>query len=223
MVPLAMHRLVLDVGERVVHPPHVPFEAEAQTAEMRRAGHARPRGRLLRDGHRPGVALVDGGVGLLEERHGLEVLATAVDVRCPLAGLAAVVEIEHRGDGVDAEPVDVELLEPVRGVRHEEVADLPATEVEDVRAPVHLLASPRVGVLVERGAVEAGESPGVLGEVPRHPVEDDPDPGLVQAVDELPEVVGRAEARGGRVVAGDLVSPRRARTGARPQAAARRG
>ena len=56
--------------------------------------------------------------------------------------------------------------------------------------------SPRrgIGVLVERLAVEARERPVVLREVPGHPVHDHADAGLVQAVDEVPQVVGVAEA-----------------------------
>src|SRR5690606_41317600 len=53
--------------------------------------------------------------------------------------------------------VDVELLDPVARVGDEEVANLVAAEVEDVGAPVGLLAAAGVGVLVERGAVEAGQ------------------------------------------------------------------
>ena len=58
----------------------------------------------------------------------------------PLAGLAGVVEVEHRGDAVDAQPVDVELLQPVQGVGDQEVAHLRAPEVEDVGAPLGVLA-----------------------------------------------------------------------------------
>ena len=155
----------------------------------------------------PGHPLVDGRVHLLQERHRLEVLAAAVLVRHPLAVLARVVEVEHRGDGVDAQPVDVELLEPVERVGDEEVAHLGAAEVEDVRAPVRLLAAPRVGVLVQRRAVEAGQRPLVLREVRGHPVDDDADAGLVQRVDQVAEVVGGAEARRRRVVRRDLVAP----------------
>ena len=96
-------------------------------------------------------------VDLAQERDGREVLAAAELVRHPLAGLAGVVEVEHRGDGVDAQAVDVELLEPVQRVGHQEVADLVAAEVEDERAPVGVLTLAGVGVLVQRGAVEAGE------------------------------------------------------------------
>ena len=100
------------------------------------------------------------------------------------------------------------LAEPVERAREQEVADLVAAEVEDQRAPVGVRAAARVGVLVERGAVEARERPVVAREVRGHPVEDHADARAVQAVDERAEVVGRAEARVGREVGGDLVAPR---------------
>ena len=173
-------------------------------------GDARPGGRLLGDRDDAGHALVDGGVHLLEELHGLEVLPAAVDVGRPLAVLAGVVEVEHRGDAVDAQAVGVELLEPVERVGVEEVAHLVAAEVEDVGAPLLVPAALRVGVLVERGAVEAGQRPLVGGEVAGHPVEDHADPGLVQPVDQALEAVGVAEARVGREVGRHVVAPRAA-------------
>ena len=121
--------------------------------------------------------------------------------------LARVVEVEHRGHGVDADAVGVELLEPEQRVGDEEVADLVAPVVEDQRAPVGVRAAARVGVLVERGAVEAGEREVVAREVRRDPVEDHADAVLVQAVDELAQVVGRAEARRRGEVARHLVAP----------------
>ena len=147
-------------------------------------------------------------VELAEKGDGVEVLVAPVLVGEPFAGLSRVVEVEHRGDRVDSQPVHMELLDPEAGVGDEEVADLDATEVEDQRAPVRLLTPAGIGVLVEGGAVEAGERPVVLGEVPRHPVEDHTDAALVEVVDEVAEVVRVAEAGGGRVVAGDLVAPR---------------
>jgi hypothetical protein len=119
-------------------------------------------------------------VELLEERDRVEVLAAAELVGDPLALAARVVEVEHRGDRVDADPVDVVLAQPEQRVGDEEVAHLVAPEVEHQRAPVRVRAAARVGVLVERGAVEARERELVAREVRRHPVEDHADPVLVQ-------------------------------------------
>ena len=206
---LAVHRLLLEVAQRVVHPAHVPLQPEPEPTAGGRLRDPGPRRRLLGDGDDARLALVGGRVRLLEQADRLQVLAAAVDVGDPLPVAARVVEVEHRGDGVDPQAVDVELLEPVEGVGDEEVAHLEAAEVEDVGAPVGLVPAAGVGVLVEGQPVEPREGEVVPGEVAGHPVEDDPDAVLVEGVDEVPEVVRGAEPGRGRVVAGDLVAPRR--------------
>ena len=169
VMPAAVDRLELEVGERVVHPAHVPLEAEAEAAEVGRPRHSRPRGRLLGRRDRAGLTPVDDLVVLLEEGHGLEILVAAVLVRHPLALLARVVEVEHGGDGVHADAVRVVLAQPVEGVGQQEVAHLVAAVVEDERAPVGVRAAARVRVLIERGAVEAGQREVVAREVGRAP------------------------------------------------------
>ena len=64
-----------------------------------------------------------------------------------------------------------------------------------------------VGVLVEVGAVEAGQREGVGGEVRWDPVEEHADAGLVELIDEPREVGLGPEAGARREVAGDLVAP----------------
>ncbi len=70
-----------------------------------------------------------------------------------------------------------------------------------------MLALARVGVLVQRGAVEAAQAVGVAGEVGRHPVDDHADAVLVAVVDEVHEILRRAVAAGGGVVADGLIAP----------------
>ena len=201
-------RVLLDEGEHVVHPPHVPFQGEPEPAEVRRPRHGRPGGRLLRDRDRAGVPLVDQFVHPLEKGDRLEVLVPPVDVRDPLARLPGVVEVEHRRHGVHPQAVDVVLVQPEEGVRQEEVRHLPASVVEDERSPVPLLPPPRVGVLVEVGPVEPRQPVGVAGKVGRHPVEDHADPLAVAPVDELHELGRAAVARRRREVPEHLVPPR---------------
>ena len=93
-------------------------------------------------------------------------------------------------------------------VGDEEVAHLIATEVEDVRAPLGMLATRGIRVLVQRRAVEATEAPLVAREVRRHPVDDHADATLVHQIDEATEAGRIAEARRRRVVARHLVAPR---------------
>ena len=78
-------------------------------------------------------------------------------------GFARVIQIQHRCDGVHAQPVDVVLLQPEHRVRDQEGADLVAAVVEDQRAPIAMLALARIGVLVQGGAVEECQAVRVLG------------------------------------------------------------
>ncbi len=51
-----------------------------------------------------------------QEADGFDIFLSAVLVGNPLAVLARVVEIEHGGDGVDAQTVDVIPVEPEKSV-----------------------------------------------------------------------------------------------------------
>ena len=209
MIPLAVDRIGLDVLQDVVHPAHVPLVGEPEAANPRRTADRRPRRRLFGDGDRAGRLGVRLRVELADEVDRLEVLAAAEAVRNPLAVVARVVEVEHRRDGVDAQAVGVVLLQPEERVGEQEAAHLGAPVVEDERAPVAVLALPRIGVLEERRAVELGEPERVLRKVARHPVEDDADVVLMARVDERLEVRRRTEAARRREEARDLIAPRR--------------
>ena len=190
LVVAAVDRVLDEVLERVVHPAHVPLEAEPQPADVGGARHCRPRRRLLGHHHHAGVGSVHNLVEFPQEGDGVCVLPAAELVGHPLPVPAAVVEVEHRGDGVDAQPVHMELVEPVPGRRDQERAHLVAAEVELQRAPVGVGGPPGVAVLVEGGAVEMHEGPLVAGEVAGDPVDDDADAPPVEGVDQGPEVVG---------------------------------
>ena len=146
-------------------------------------------------------------VQFLQELDRFEVLPAAVAVGDPLAALTRVVEVQHAGDRVDPQPVDVVLVEPEPGRTDEELPHLLAAVIEDQRVPVRVVPLPRVGVLVQAGPVEPGQAVGVGGEVGRHPVDDDPQPPPVQFVHEVHEVVRGPEPAGRGEVAGRLVAP----------------
>ena len=184
---------------------------------------ARPRRRLLGGGDDPRLAPVHDLVHLLQERDRVEVLAAAELVRDPLARAARVVEVQHRRDRVDPDAVGVVLAQPEQRVRDQEVADLVAAEVEHQRAPVGVRAAARIGVLVQRGAVEPRERELVAREVRGNPVEDHADAARVHPLDEPAAArPGAPNARTGREVPGHLVAPRAAERVRASPAAARR-
>ncbi len=83
MVVGPVYRVVTEEPEGVVHPPHVPLHVESEAADIGRPSDSGPRRRLLGDGDDSSMVLVDGGVHLLQERNGFEILAAAVNVGSP--------------------------------------------------------------------------------------------------------------------------------------------
>src|ERR1017187_6067841 len=153
---LAMDGILLEVFERVVHPAHVPFEAETESAKMGGARDHRIGGGLLGVGLNVGMFAVGFEVEAAKELDGLEVFAAAEAVGYPFAFFARVIEIEHRSDGVHAESVDMIFVEPEQCARHEKAADLAASIIEDESFPVGMEPLARIGVLEQVGAVEEG-------------------------------------------------------------------
>ena len=207
MMIAAMNGVLAHVAQGVVHPAHVPFVAEPESTQIRGAGDHRPGRGFFRHGHHPFMMTVDQFIHALDEIDSLKVLAAAEHVRDPLAFLATVVEIEHRGDGIDPQPVDVELLHPVKRVGEQEVTDLAPAVIEDQRIPIHVLALARIGMLVEVRAVEVDETVRVGGKVAGDPVDQNAQPFPMADIDEVFEVVGFAVAAGRREQAHWLVPP----------------
>ena len=146
-------------------------------------------------------------VEFAHEINGFQVLTPAVLVGNPLAFLARIVQIQHRGDRIYPQAVEMELLDPVQGAGQQEVFHLVAAEVEDQRAPVEMLALAGVGVFVQWLAVEPGQTGNVLGEVRRYPVKNYANVVLVAVINEVAEIIRGAEAAGRRVVTAGLVTP----------------
>ena len=193
----------LHVVEGVVHPAHVPLEVEAEAAVVDGIGDQRPCRGLLGDHHDVVVVGADDFVATLDELDRDEVLLAALLVELLEAGVIdAEVEVEHRGDAVDADAVCVVLVDPVEEVGDQEALDLAAAEVELEGAPVGVLL-----LLEELLAVEVDEAVLVTAEAAGDPVEDDADALLVAGVDEVLELLGVAVARGGGEVARHLVAP----------------
>ncbi len=136
MVPVSVDRIAPDVLEGVVHPAHVPLEPEAEPPVVGGTGDPGPGGRLLGDRDRVGMVDIDPPVELLEEADRAEVLVAAEFVRDPLALGPRIVAVQHRGHGVDPQPVDVVAVEPEVRAAEQETPDLVAVVVEDRTLPV---------------------------------------------------------------------------------------
>src|SRR5205814_6979007 len=100
-----------------------------------------------------------------QEQNGIEIFLAAVAVGNPFTFLPRVIEIEHRRDGIDAQAVDVVLVEPEQAARQKEGADFITAVVENRAVPFGMEALTRVCMLVQMRAVEVSETVRVAGEV----------------------------------------------------------
>src|SRR5881394_3763725 len=101
LMVLAMNGVSLEIAKSIVHPTHVPLEGKAEAAQVRRASHLWPGGRLFRNRHDTGELGVGDMVEFSQEFDGFEVFPTAVLVGNPFALASGVIEVKHGGDGVD--------------------------------------------------------------------------------------------------------------------------
>ncbi len=121
--------------------------------------------------------------------------------------VARIVAIQHRGDGIDPQPVDMKGLQPVERAGNQEALHLAPAVIVDQRVPVLVEAFARIGVFVERGAVELAQAVRVVGKMPRHPVQDHAETGAVAGIDEMGEILRRAEPRAGGELRQRLIAP----------------
>src|SRR6266702_7197335 len=126
-----MDRVVRKIFQSVVHPAHVPFETEAQPAEIGGAGDGGPGSGLFGDGKNAGEFAVGDFVHAFDEVDGLEIFAASKLIGDPFAGLAGVIEIKHGSDGIHAKAVDVVFIEPEKRVGNEIVLDFVAAVIVD--------------------------------------------------------------------------------------------
>mmetsp|Transcript_9850 Transcript_9850/g.28314 ORF Transcript_9850/g.28314 Transcript_9850/m.28314 type:complete len:381 (+) Transcript_9850:270-1412(+) len=178
-------------GQAVVEPEPALGHGAAQS------GHAR---HVLRDGNGARAHPVDHVVGEHKVDAGVhvgaqpEVLAVAVYEGV----LDAVVLVEDTRHAVEAEAVELVLLEPPAKVGKQEAQHLPLAVVEDAAVPQVVVAlRPLVEVLVRRPVEPVDAVHHVLGRMRVDDVKKHADAHAVGRVDEALERVGVAAARGG--------------------------
>src|ERR1700722_3170616 len=203
----AKHRILRGVIQHIVHPAHVPLETEAKSAEVDGTGYLRPGSGFLRDHHRVRVCTIDMFVQSAQKMNRVQVFFSAEAVGYPLSFAATVVEIQHRGNGVDSKAVNMILVHPKQRIADEKILDFVAAVVEDKSVPVRMLALPGIFVFVEMRAVEVTQARFVFWKMRGNPIQNYADSSLVKIVDEIHEVVGRSEPAGGGEIAEGFVSP----------------
>src|SRR5271155_1094370 len=113
MMVASVYWLLGKIFQRIVHPAHVPLEAEAKTANVERTAYRWPRSGFFGDHQNARMSRVHTLIEHSDERDRVEVFAASIDIRNPLAGLSRVIEIKHRRNRVNANTIGMKLGEPV--------------------------------------------------------------------------------------------------------------
>ena len=190
---------------------------------MRRRGHPRPCRRLLRDGHGSRMRGINEFVDPLQKSHGIAIVIAAIDVWQPFAGLARIIEVEHRGDGIDAKPIHMIAVEPEQRIGREKRRDLAAAEIVNRGVPVRMETKARIGMFVKRLAVELRKAMNVGWEMRRNPVEDHAETRRMRSGQQSARSRPDRRSAGSARKARSAHSPRRHRADAPRSAAVRYG
>ena len=212
------------VAQRVVHPAHVPLEAEAQAAEVRRPGDARPGGRLLgdRDDARAPACRPSRSspAGTRPPRGSPGRRDCWAPTRRPCASSRGRASRRRR------RPAARRCGTPrASTARWRPGSCAPRCGRSRTRSVPQSGCSPRRGSACSYSGVPSkrASAQSSFGKCAGTQSTITPMPAWCSAVDEVAEVVGVAEARRRRVVRRSPGSPRSRRTGARPPAGTRRG
>ena len=191
-----------------MHPAHVPFEGEPESADVRRTRHHGPSGRFFGNGYHTWKLGLDDVIELFKELDRFKVLAPAKFIRDPFALFAGVIEIKHRRDSIDAQAVDMKSLAPKQGIGQQKISHFMAPVIEYERPPVLVRALAGILMLVKGSAVEIGQRPVVTRKMGGHPVGDHANAGFVQCIDQELKILRCAKTAGGGKKTGHLISPR---------------
>src|SRR2546421_5380210 len=96
-------------------------------------------------------------VEFLQKRNRFEILSSAKFIRYPFAFFAAVIEVEHRRDRIDAQTVQMKLAQPIQRIGDQKITHFVAAIIENVSAPIGMLALARIEMLIQSGPIEASE------------------------------------------------------------------
>ncbi len=207
VVVAAEIRVKLDILQIIVHKAHIPLQVKAQPVLLQIPCDPGKGRALLGNGQHPGIALLHDRIQVLDQLNGLQIFLAPVDIGHPLPVLLAIVKIEHAGHSVHTDAVHMELLHPEQSVGNEIVGHLRPAVVVDQSPPVRMASLSGIPVLIEACPVKVGQPVHIPGKMGRHPVQNNPYPGLVEFIDKIHKVFRRTVSGGGSIIPHHLVSP----------------
>ena len=188
----SLHKII----QRIVHPAKIPLIIKSQAAFFRRLCAAGIGCAVLSDQHGCRMQLMETGIHFFQKLH------------CCLVYAAQLIShpVDHTADGVHAQTVKMILFKPVVGSRLHKAGYLAAGKNEIAAAPFGV-RDITDGIFIQFRSVIPAEGIIVQSKVRRNKVQDRADPGSVQTVDQLLQLLRRSIAGGRTEKARTLISP----------------
>ena len=149
----------------------------------------------------------DHRIELLQKSHRGFVNVASFLVGHILALIARIIQIEHRGNRIDANAVDVVNVKEKHRAGNQKTDHLGTAIVEDQRAPLGMMALHWIFMFIKTGPVKTGKAVRILGKMGRHPIHDHTDSFGMHRIDKIHQILRRAITARHRVKAGDLITP----------------
>ena len=153
-----------------MHPAHIPFIREIQTAIFYITSDLWPCSRFLSDHDNALVASTDQGIDMTEKLYRLKIFIATKLIWHPLPRFLAIIQIKHRCDRIYTQTIDVILLDPHKGTADQKVLDLILAIIKDLGTPLRMLALSRIRILIQGLTVEICQSMRILWKMRRNPV-----------------------------------------------------
>ena len=141
MIPFTVNRVQTYIVKHIIHPAHVPLIVEAHAAHVDWLGNKRPGSGFLSNHECFRMELENGLIELFDEIHCLQITRVAIFVWLPLAVLAAIVQIKHIGNCIDAQPINMILFKPEHRIGNQEALHLCTSIIEIRRTPFPVLCT----------------------------------------------------------------------------------
>ena len=207
MMVFPVNRILGKIGQRVVHPAHIPFLPESQTTGIRRARYHRPGSGFLCEGLGIGIIAIDCGIQITQKSNGIQIFPSPKLIGNPFAVFATVIQVEHRCYRIDAQSIDMIFIQPEQGAADKKRTHFMSAVIENRTMPLRVVPLTRISMLKQKRTVEMSQAMCIVRKMRGHPVENDADTLLVQCVHQKHEILRCAITGCRRKITGSLVAP----------------
>ena len=112
MVVASINGIKMHVFQHVMHPAHIPFEGKAKSTDIGWTCNERPCRRLFSNRDRARFFTIDGFIELTQEIDCFQMLSPSILIRNPFSWFTHVIEIEHGGNSINTQPINVIFMQP---------------------------------------------------------------------------------------------------------------